>query len=74
MVEAERLNRPKQTESLKLMAGTLPVEYAVSRIREGIDQRRFMIIPGKRARGLWLTNKLLPGLLTRRIADFMVNR
>lgn len=74
MVEAERLSRPKQTETLKLMAGTLPVEYAVAQIREGIEKRRFMIIPGKRARSLWATNKLLPGFLTRRLADFMVNR
>src|SRR5690606_29709924 len=44
MVEAERLNRPKQTEALKLMAGTLPLDYAVRQIRKGIDARRFMVI------------------------------
>ncbi|MFO7527694.1 MAG: SDR family oxidoreductase [Marinobacter sp.] len=74
LVVEERKNRPKQTESLKLMAGTLPVEFAVEQIRRGIDQRRFLIIPGKRARSLWFTNKLLPGFLTRRLADFLVSR
>lgn len=74
MVEAERLNRPKQTEALKLMAGTLPLDYAVRQIRKGIDARRFMVIPGWRARGLWFTNKLLPGFMTRRLADFLVSR
>ena len=74
MVEAERLNRPRQTEALKLMAGTLPLEVAVAQIRKGIDRRRFMIIPGWRARGLWFTNKLLPGTLTRKFADFLVSR
>lgn len=74
LVVEERKSRPKQTGSLKLMAGTLPVEYAVEQIRRGIDQRRFLIIPGKRARSLWFTNKLLPGFLTRRLADFLVSR
>ncbi|SFR41414.1 Short-chain dehydrogenase [Marinobacter gudaonensis] len=74
LVVEERKNRPKQTETLKLMAGTLPVEYAVEQIRRGIDRRRFLIIPGKRARLLWFTNKLLPGSLTRRLTDFLVSR
>ncbi|WP_432209902.1 SDR family oxidoreductase [Marinobacter alkaliphilus] len=74
MVEAERLNRPKQTEALKLMAGTLQLDDAVAQIRKGIDRRRFMIIPGWRARSLWFTNKLLPGFLTRKFADFLVSR
>jgi len=74
LVVEERKSRPKQTESLKLMAGTLTVEFAVEQIRRGIDQRRFLIIPGKRARSLWFTNKLLPGFLTRRLADFLVSR
>jgi len=73
LVVEERKSRPKQTESLKLMAGTLPVDFAVAQVRRGIDQRRFLIIPGKRARGLWFTNKLLPGFLTRRLADFLVS-
>ncbi len=74
LVVEERKSRPRQTEALKLMAGTLPLEYAVAQIRRGIDRRRFLIIPGKRARGLWFTNKLLPGCLTRRLADFLVKR
>ncbi|MBD3640203.1 MAG: SDR family oxidoreductase [Marinobacter sp.] len=74
LVEEERKSRPKQTETLKLMAGTLPVEYAVEQIRRGIDRRQFLIIPGKRARSLWFTNKLLPGFLTRRLADYLVSR
>lgn len=74
MVVAERQSRPAQTATLKLMSGTLPVDYAVSRIRAGIDRRRFLIIPGVRARLLWGLNKLLPGALTRRLADAMVRR
>ncbi|MGQ7269757.1 SDR family oxidoreductase [Marinobacter nauticus] len=74
MVEAERLNRPRQTEALKLMAGTLPLNVAVAQIRKGIDRRRFMIIPGWRARGLWFTNKLFPGYWTRTLADYLVSR
>lgn len=74
LVVAERKSRPRQTGALKLMAGTLPVEYAVAQIRRGIDRRRFLIIPGKRARGLWFINKALPGALTRRLADYLVRR
>ncbi|MDX1816969.1 MAG: SDR family oxidoreductase [Marinobacter sp.] len=74
MIEEERKNRPKQTATMKKMAGTLPVDYAVAQIRRGIDRRRFMIIPGKRARMLSLTNRLLPGSLTRWLASFLAAR
>ncbi|HLV76814.1 MAG TPA: SDR family NAD(P)-dependent oxidoreductase [Marinobacter sp.] len=74
MVVAERKTRPRQTGTLKLMAGTLPLDYAVARIYKGIERRRFMVIPGWRARGLWLTNKLMPGCVSRRLADYLVTR
>ena len=74
LVENERLTRPKQTEAMKLMAGTLPVDVAVDQIRRGIEQRRFMIVPGWQAKGLWFTQKLMPGFVTRKVTDYLVRR
>lgn len=72
MVVEERKLRPKETETLKLMAGTLSVEQAAMEIRRGIEKRTFLIIPGVRARLVWLTNRWLPGAVTRSISDLVV--
>lgn len=60
MVEQERTVRPRQTEVMKLMAGSLPLDVACHRIHGGIAARRFLIIPGWRARMVWLGRRLLP--------------
>lgn len=72
MVVEERRHRSQETEKLKLLAGTLSVEFAAQEIRAGIEQRRFLIIPGYRAKTLWLTSRILPGVITRGIADVIV--
>lgn len=74
MVHEERKDRPKETEAMKLLAGTLNVEAACKYIMSGISQRKFKIIPGSRARMLWATNKLLPGSVTRWLSDTTVQR
>ncbi len=74
MVQQERLERPKVTEAMKLLAGTLSVDAACHQILAGIDARRFLIVPGARARSLLLSNRLLPRLLTQWFADRLVRR
>jgi 3-dehydrosphinganine reductase len=73
MVAAERLEAPAVTMKLKEFAGTLELEPAVREIFAGLRARRFMVIPGARAR---LTRRLagtFPGLL-RRISDGIVDK
>lgn len=74
MVVAERLSRPRATEAMKLMAGTLSVEAAARAIRQGIDRRHFLIIPGQRAQGVWLASRYLPGALSRALSDAVLRR
>lgn len=74
MVVEERKFRPKETEDMKLLAGTLSVQSASEQIRQGIAQRDFLIIPGHRAKLLWASNKLLPGVLTRWLSDVVVRQ
>lgn len=73
MVEEERRHAPAATTKLKQFAGTLQVESAVRQILAGMRARRFMVIPGARAR---LTRRLagiVPGLL-QRISDGIVRK
>lgn len=74
MVHMERTYRPKATETMKLLAGSLTVEHACQQIQAGIQSRRFLIIPGKKARLLWALNKLSPRALTQFVTDTIAAR
>jgi len=74
MVQQERLERPRATETMKLLAGSLSVDTACDEILAGIDSRRFLIVPGARARSLLLSHRLLPRMLTHWFADRLVRR
>lgn len=73
MVELERLQAPPVTMKLKEFAGTLAVAPAVHEILAGLRIRRFMVIPGARARLTWRLAGMLPGLL-QRITDSIVRK
>ncbi len=64
MVTLERRVRPKATETMKLLAGALTVDEAARQILRGIRARRFLIIPGQRARLMWWVQRLTPRPLT----------
>lgn len=74
LVIHERLVRPKATESMKLLAGSLTLEDATQQIYKGIKSRRFMIIPGKRARWTWLLQKHSPDFVAHGFIDWLVAR
>ena len=73
MVKLERLQAPPVTMKLKEFAGTLAVAPAVREILAGLRTRRFMVIPGARARLTWRLAGMLPGLL-QRITDSIVRK
>lgn len=73
MVDEERKMAPRATMALKEFAGTLQVEPAVREIIDQLLARKYMVIPGARAR---LTQRLagyFPGLL-RTISDGIVRK
>jgi NAD(P)-dependent dehydrogenase (short-subunit alcohol dehydrogenase family) len=74
MVQQERLERPKGTSAMKLLAGTLSVEQACRSIHDGLQRRHFLIIPGYRARLLHLSASVLPGALNRWFSDRLLDR
>lgn len=74
MVQHERTFRPKATEAMKLLAGSLSVDDACAQIYAGIRARNFLIIPGKKARVLWLMQNMAPGFITRMVSDFIAAR
>ncbi|MBF7729092.1 SDR family NAD(P)-dependent oxidoreductase [Pseudomonas sp. N040] len=73
MVEEERRMSPKATAKLKEFAGTLQVEPAVREILEQLLERRYMVIPGARARLTYRLAGWFPGLL-RRVSDGIVRK
>jgi NAD(P)-dependent dehydrogenase (short-subunit alcohol dehydrogenase family) len=73
MVEEERRMSPKATAKMKEFAGTLQVEPAIREIIAQLLDRRYMVIPGARARLTYKIARFVPGLL-RRISDGIVRK
>ena len=73
MVEAERRMSPKATAKLKEFAGTLQVEPAVREIIAQLLDRRYIVIPGVRARFAYRLARFVPGLLNK-ISDGIVRK
>jgi 3-dehydrosphinganine reductase len=74
MVDAERLTELAPTRALKNLPGTLGLEPAVREILAGVEARRFLIMPGRRARATRLLTRVLPGRAARAISDRVVAR
>jgi NAD(P)-dependent dehydrogenase (short-subunit alcohol dehydrogenase family) len=63
MVVEERRMTGAITQELKAVAGTLTVEQVGRDIMQGLGRRRYMIIPGFRARMIWRFGRWFPGIL-----------
>lgn len=74
MVVHERTYRSAATAALKRLAGNLSVEYACGEILRGLDRRRFMIVPGRRARLALRLADWTPRWLNHLVADRIVAR
>jgi NAD(P)-dependent dehydrogenase (short-subunit alcohol dehydrogenase family) len=74
MVEEERRSGSALTGKMKQFAGSLELEPAVRMILKGIDSRKFLIVPGAKARQtLWLS-RFAPRGLTHSISDRLLRR
>jgi hypothetical protein len=59
---------------VKRMAGVLDPDAVARTIVKGVARKRFLIIPGARARLLFVVHNLSFGWLTRTVSDFVIRR
>jgi len=73
MVIEERKNRPVETEVMKLMAGSLSLDYATDIIYKGIIDRKYLIMPGVESKLLYFLLRFLPGSVSRMFEDLIIS-
>ncbi len=66
--EIENRSKPRETRALSEGASLLTAEAVAGELLRGLDRRRFLIVPGRAARGLAAVVRLAPRL-ARRIVD-----
>lgn len=70
MVDAEIAAGDTVQRQVKLLSGApITAEVAANRIYRGIESGRFMVIPTRQARGLWLVSRLVPTALRHWFTD-----
>jgi len=74
MVETEKKTMLAEARAVKLMAGTLDPDAVAETIITGVARRRFLIIPGARARMTYVAHALSFGWTTRTVSDFVIRR
>ena len=62
MLLDERKTIPSEIRLLKNMAGQLKPEFVAAQVLRAIVRKKFMVIPGFRAKWLWYTQRLTPFL------------
>lgn len=68
----EMKTMPYESRILKSMAGQLKLESVVTQILRAIARKRFMVVPGLRAKWLWFTQRFTPSLF--RLSSDMITR
>ena len=61
------------TRILKDFAGRLTLSEALTQIINGLDKKRFIIIPGFKAKCTFWMNRLTPIWLQNKVIDVIVN-
>lgn len=62
MLLDERETIPSEIRMLKNMAGHLKPEFVAAQVLRAIVRKKFMVVPGFRAKWLWYTQRLTPAL------------
>jgi len=63
---------PMEARALKNFAGTLKPEFVAKEIVTGIIRNKFLVVPGKMARLLFIVHRLTNGMATRLTSDLVV--
>lgn len=74
MVAEEDRTISPESKAVKMMAGRLTAQYTARAIVRAIQKRRFLVVPGKMARLVYLGHRLTSGLTTRLTSDWMIRR
>jgi NAD(P)-dependent dehydrogenase (short-subunit alcohol dehydrogenase family) len=74
MVAEEDRTISPESKAVKMMAGRLTAQYTARAIVRAIQKRRFLVVPGKMARLVYLTHRLTSGLTTRLTSDWVIRR
>lgn len=74
MIEEEKKTLPPEGRAVKTMAGLLEPDYVAGVVIKGLIKKRFMIIPGSRARLLYFIHHISNGSLTRTPSDIIIAR
>lgn len=68
LLEREVPMRPPETQTIAGAVKPVSADFVARAIAEGIDKRRFLVVPGAESRLLYMLVRLAPGLV-RRITD-----
>ena len=71
-VAEEAPTMPPEGRAVKSMAGLLKPEYVARTIVRAIKTKRFLVVPGVRARYLYFNHRISNGFLTRFFSDLIV--
>jgi 3-dehydrosphinganine reductase len=74
MVATEARTISPESRAVKRMAGVLDPDAVARTIVRGVARKRFRIIPGARARLLFVVHSLSLGWLTRTVSDLVIRR
>jgi len=74
MVANEAPTISVESRTVKHMAGVLQPDAVARTIVRGVSRRRFMVIPGWRARFLYAVHLLSFGTVTRAASDLVIRR
>lgn len=69
-LEYEKETIPIETRTVKDLLGTLSPDYVAERAIKGLERNKFLIIPGFRARSMYLLSQLLPRTLLQKMSIF----
>jgi 3-dehydrosphinganine reductase len=72
MIEKESETIPREAKIVKLMAGSLTVDYAAKAILKGIVKKQFLIIPGRKARFLYYFQRITGLRLSHAVSDRII--
>lgn len=73
LLEQEKDTLPPEGRAVKSLAGLLKPEHVAKTIIKGIKRKKFLVIPGFRAKFLYFNHRISNGLFTRGPADLIAS-
>ena len=71
-VEYEKATIPAKTRAAKDLLGTLTAEYVADYAIKGMERKKYLIIPGFRAKGMYWLSRVLPLTLLQWVSTVLI--